>query len=287
MFAIAVTDKSWYEYQKEHDFIDNINFWTPTVWKVAFDPGDIIVFKLKGTIDDIGGYGSFVEYKHQTLEQSWKEFGQRNGYDTKEEFVMALTKGKGPSSTICGCLVLENVVYFDQPEKLSKYGLSFNSHIVKYRKEYSPFPSFGQQSVVASQPVFQLVTQSKKQKTKQKVTLRVGQGQFHRDISVAYGHKCCITGETAPELLQAAHIQDYINKDSNHVQNGLLLRMDIHKLFDSGLLYIDENYKVHVSSLVKSTNYTDLNNQKISRPTNPSEWPSIDALKFKKESFRE
>lgn len=287
MFAIAVTNRNWYAYQKKHGFINNINFWTPKVWDVALQPGTKIVFKLKGPSDEVGGYGFFVKYKSQTLDQSWKEFGQRNGFDTKEEFVTALTKGKGNSSSICGCMVLDNVVFFDYPERLSTYGLKFDLHIVTYKNErIIPFPTFGQNAVVSSQPSFNLVPPQNKTKAMQSATQRVGQGQFHSDISTAYGHTCCITGETTPELLQAAHIQDYINKDSNHIQNGLLLRIDIHKLFDSGLLYIDQTYIVHVSPLVKTLEYLQLEGKQITLPKSKSDWPSLKALQFKEDSFR-
>lgn len=290
MFTIAVTDRDWYEYQKRNGFINRINFWTPKVWKVAITPGTNVVFKLKKTNnmfgDEIGGYGRFVEYKTQSLDQSWKEFGRRNGCDTKEEYVAKLTKGKGNAFTVCGCMVLDDVVFFDEFKRLSDYGLSFALNIVTYKNEYSTFPDFGQQKVVSSQSSFSLVIPTKKGKKMQSITERVGQGQFHSDVSTAYNHRCCITGESTPELLQAAHIQDYINKESNHIQNGLLLRIDIHKLFDSGLLYIDQNYHVHVSSLVTSPEYRYLDNHLISLPNNPSEYPSKAALQFKEKSYR-
>lgn len=290
MFTIAVTDRDWYEYQKRNGFINRINFWTPHVWKVALAADTKIVFKLKKAAnkpgDEIGGYGRFVEYKSQTLDQSWKEFGRRNGCDTKEEYIAKLTKGKGNASYVCGCIVLDDVVFFDEPKRLADYGLSFSPNIVTYKNETSAFPDFGQQNVVSSHSSFSLVTPTKKEKKMQSMTERVGQGQFHSDVSTAYNHRCCITGESTPELLQAAHIQDYINKESNHIQNGLLLRIDIHKLFDSGLLYIDQNYHVHVSPLVKSQEYRNLDNHPISLPNNPSEYPSKAALLFKEKSFR-
>ena len=89
-----------------------------------------------------------------------------------------------------------------------------------------------------------------------------------------------------PELLQAAHIQDYINKESNHVQNGLLLRIDLHKLFDNGLLYIDDEYKVHISPLIESEDYRKYEGQRIALPVQESCWPSLTALLNKVKSFR-
>ena len=288
-YAFAITDRDWYNYQKDHGFNNFINFWTPTVWKnTKLKPGHILVFKLKefkNSIEDIGGYGTIVEYKSQTREAAWNEFGRRNGFDTKEEFLKKLTKANRGRSKDSGCFVLKDVVFFDEPVKLSDYGLSVSPRLERYSWGEGPFP-FAQQ-VTSTQLDFSLVDPAKKEKVTQSTTKRVGQDQFHADISRVYGYRCCITGETAPELLQAAHIQDYICKESHHIQNGLLLRIDIHKLFDSGLLYIDQHYHVHISPLVSTTEYKNLENKPISLPNNPSDYPSLAALQFKENSFRE
>lgn len=59
-----------------------------------------------------------------------------------------------------------------------------------------------------------------------------------------YNHSCCICGEKIVEVLEAAHILEYRSKKSNHVQNGLLLRRDFHRLFDLGLITVIEDYSV-------------------------------------------
>ena len=68
----------------------------------------------------------------------------------------------------------------------------------------------------------------------------------------AYGHRCCVTGENALEVLDAAHIQPYVNRKSNHLQNGLTLRMDLRNLFDAGLLTIDDEHRLAISGRLKS-----------------------------------
>jgi len=50
--------------------------------------------------------------------------------------------------------------------------------------------------------------------------------------------KCMVTGETISEVVEAAHISPYDGRDTNSIENGLLLRVDIHKLFDKYLLSI-------------------------------------------------
>ncbi len=286
MFAVAPTDQAWLEYQRTNNFNDQINFWTPSDWAIkALHPGDIIIFKLKGAGDLCGGYGTFLEYKYQSLNDTWDEFGRRNGFDNKEAFLYGLgayqLSNKSPK-THCGCIVLRDVIYFDTPVKLSDYGIVFKPQVVKFATYVEPFP-MGSSS---DQGKFTLVSPGNKKKSKQQTTLREGQSQFHTEISIAYHHRCCISGETTPELLQAAHIQDYINRESNHIQNGLLLRIDLHSLFDNGLLYIDENYIVHISPLISSDDYKKFDNKKIALPDNQYSWPSLEALAYKTKSFR-
>lgn len=283
MFAIAVTDATWFEYQRSHGFIDGVNFWTPSQNRPKqLSKGDYFVFKLAGPGDRIGGYGTFVEYKYQSLDATWNEFGRKNGADSKAEFINTLTRFPSSDKVNCGCLVLKDVVYFEETVNRVKAGI-VKKPAQLYAYENAPFP-FG--NLQPSQTGFSLVQNATKTMTMQICADRTGQGAFHTAVSKAYKGRCCITGETTPELLQAAHIQDYINVQSHHIQNGLLLRIDIHKLFDSGLLYIDQSYHVHISPLVKTPEYVKLDGKSISLPTNKSEWPSPVALKFKEDSFR-
>lgn len=68
------------------------------------------------------------------------------------------------------------------------------------------------------------------------IVRRRGQQEFREKLLVAYEGRCAITGCDAIEALEAAHIVPYLGTETNHVQNGLLLRADIHTLFDLGCL---------------------------------------------------
>lgn len=95
-----------------------------------------------------------------------------------------------------------------------------------------------------------------------------------------YDYQGAITGETCIEVLEAAHIHPYISNKSNHVQNGIVLRNDIHKLFDSGLLTINFDYNVLISPHLQSHTYLSYANEEIYLPGNYSFYPSQDALDF-------
>jgi predicted restriction endonuclease len=128
---------------------------------------------------------------------------------------------------------------------------------------------------------FELIDINLKNRPKTRLGIqRVGQQLFRKRVLNAYLNSCAITGESEKSLLEAAHIQPYINNESNHIQNGILLRVDIHRLFDMGLLGIDKSYKVRVSSKLSSQDYRMLEGKSISLPVNKSKFPSEECLEF-------
>lgn len=70
---------------------------------------------------------------------------------------------------------------------------------------------------------------------------RPKQQQFREALLHAYGRRCAITGCTIEEILEAAHIVPYCLDSRNHPWNGVLLRSDIHTLFDRNFLEIEPN----------------------------------------------
>jgi len=76
---------------------------------------------------------------------------------------------------------------------------------------------------------------------------RPNQARFRRDVLEAYG-RCVITNVTMPEVLEAAHIKPFKYKGEDTVANGFPMRMDIHLLFDSGHLRINDDGEVQLSS---------------------------------------
>jgi putative restriction endonuclease len=81
--------------------------------------------------------------------------------------------------------------------------------------------------------------------------IRVGQGAFRVLITDAYKRKCAVTGEKTLPVLEAAHIKSYSESGPQITSNGILLRSDMHKLFDSGYLTITPNYKIEISNRIK------------------------------------
>ena len=125
-----------------------------------------------------------------------------------------------------------------------------------------------------------------RERTNRAIVQRQGQPKFRSELLKAYGGQCAITGCDAEAALEAAHIFPYRGTDTNHVTNGLLLRADIHTLFDLYLISIDpDTSKVIVSSSLLNTCYKELNGKSLKSPQNYAASPSLQALARHYETF--
>ena len=108
---------------------------------------------------------------------------------------------------------------------------------------------------------------------------RQGQQDFRQKLLTAYQRKCAITGSTIESLLEAAHIQPYCDGGPFDEANGLLLRADIHTLFDLGLIAINVgNMTVVIHPSLDDTEYGRYANQLIALPSDPKHQPNKPAL---------
>lgn len=120
------------------------------------------------------------------------------------------------------------------------------------------------------------------------IVQRRGQPKFREDLIAAYGGKCAVTGCDVVQALEAAHISPYLGDQSNHVSNGLLLRADIHTLFDLGLFAIEPStLKVKINDSLKGSSVGDLHDQELTVPNDAASHPSIAAFEFRWQQFQQ
>src|ERR1035437_2260639 len=110
------------------------------------------------------------------------------------------------------------------------------------------------------------------------------QDSFRFAVEQAY-QQCAVTKEHSIPALEAAHIKPYSLGGFHEVNNGLLLRADIHKLFDKGYVTITPDYYFKVSEHLKSEYhngriYYEMNSRKIWLPKNPANTPSRENLEY-------
>jgi hypothetical protein len=98
------------------------------------------------------------------------------------------------------------------------------------------------------------------------VVQRRGQQRFRRIVLAAYNGACAITGSKAEPVLEAAHIDPYSGDHTQHVTNGLLLRSDLHTLFDLHLITVTAGKLVAVSPRLRGTDYAAMNRQRLKLP---------------------
>ena len=111
------------------------------------------------------------------------------------------------------------------------------------------------------------------------VALRQGQPAFRRSLLTAYSGACAVTGTATERVLEAAHIAPYKGEHTNRSSNGLLLRADIHTLFDLHLVTITPDHVVHVSAEVGDAEYSQYDGQGLARlPTMLTDLPDGEQL---------
>ena len=112
-----------------------------------------------------------------------------------------------------------------------------------------------------------------------RIVRRKQQGRFRRMLLEAYNGQCAISGYDAEPALQAAHISSYLGPKSQAASNGLLLRADLHLLYDNMLLSVDpDNMRIHLASALMSTRYEQYEGLAIRLPRNKDQRPSPERL---------
>lgn len=110
------------------------------------------------------------------------------------------------------------------------------------------------------------------------VAVREGQPRFRASLIDAYGGRCAVSGTAVVRVLEAAHISPYRGAHSNTVTNGLLLRSDIHTLFDAKHLAITPQLRIEVDPALEETPYWGFRGRDIRLPSKNSQFPDSNAL---------
>lgn len=118
------------------------------------------------------------------------------------------------------------------------------------------------------------------------IVQRRGQPEFRNKLIAAYDGRCAITDCDAVSPLEAAHITPYAGPKSHHVSNGILLRADIHTLFDLDLIGIHpETLQVVLAAPLRETCYAETQDRRLTTPDDPGSAPSQEALRQRWDRF--
>jgi len=307
-FHLGVTDFDWFSYLKDHA-PEDINYWQPSGRHfAAIEKGEPFLFKLKAPHNAIGGVGFFSAFAAMPLAVAWDFFRERNGVASLRELKTKIEGYRNrqhvvpdPTLTI-GCIILTDPVFFE-PEEWIPQPEDWSGPIVT-GKTYDDSSSIGAalwdevktrlaahrfyaRSAEVGNQLSLGFTEDRYRETVSRV--RLGQGAFRVMVAEAYGRACAITGDHTFPALEAAHIRSFADEGPNLVANGLLLRSDLHKLFDAGYVTVTDDYRFEVSRAIKEEyhngkEYYLLHGRKLLvLPECESDRPSPDFLRWHNE----
>jgi putative restriction endonuclease len=295
---IANTDNAWFDFLSSEPNLAEVNFWWPGAMAFrALQPGELLVFRLKSPRNKIGGFGVFSSHSLLPIQTAWETFGRANGTPTYEGLRSAIAQLRddqviGPATNI-GCTILVEPVFlpsdlwFDLPP-------SWTSSIQR-GKRYSTGDAEGLDLWNRLQDVAQLssmpaaigfsATPQARYGAPTLVTPRLGQGAFRIAVLEAYGRQCAISDGKVIPALDAAHIKPYGEGGLHTKTNGILMRKDIHCVFDAGYVTVDRDYRFSVSKKVKEVfnngeEYLRLHGKTLRLPDRKLDWPDSTLLEW-------
>jgi hypothetical protein len=121
----------------------------------------------------------------------------------------------------------------------------------------APRPVLGAEEAVASQEESYFPTDDDTRSLALRLVRdRRGQAAFRKALVERYGMQCLISGCSLLDLLEAAHIKPFRGLDDHHTSNGLLLRADLHTLYDLDLIGIEpQTLTIHINPAAAHAGY--------------------------------
>lgn len=185
--------------------------------------------------------------------------------------------------------VRRNFYYSIQLAKFDFFQRTFPDVIKKLLESKSDFGSSPQSLLKDALPDKEyrpLLIDNRISKTVQFLT-RQGQQLFREKLFRIYGTKCMMSGCEVPEAIEASHINPYRGENDNHPANGLLLRRDLHAIFDANLLGINpETMRISVHQSLINSEYKEFEGQKVNIERSDFS-PSKEALRIRWKLFKE
>jgi len=294
---VAVTDKDWFQFLAGHQDLDEVNFWQPSGNRLfqTLKSGEPLLFKLHYPDNFIVGGGFLAHASLLDASVAWDAFGEKNGAPSYDEMCRRIERYRRvPSdpraSYRIGCIILVEPFFWSRLDWISA-PVDFSRNIVQ-GKTYDLASAAGSrlwQQVMdrlhAGRGGAVAEPGEEVQRRPVEVLQRLGQGAFRILVTDNYERRCAVTREKALPVLDAAHIRPVAYGGRHHITNGLLLRSDVHTLFDRGYITVTPDYRVRVSHRLKTDfdngeRYYELQGSRIWIPRSSDAKPSHDLLEW-------
>jgi putative restriction endonuclease len=262
--VVAVTDRNWFEHLRSRPHLTEVNFWSPGAASFrALEPGELFFFKLHAPNNYIAGFGVFAYADTLPCSLAWDAFGEGNGASTLEAMRTRIARLRHTSSGDrndfeIGCRILAPAFFFNEIDWL-EVPPSWSRNIVSFKTYTSDNPegmrlweaAHGHLQTVSEEtvpllqaseppapPFIRPTSPAGGWGEPSLIRPRLGQGAFRIVVTDNYDRRCAVTGEKTLPALDAAHIRPYAEHGEHEPSNGLLLRRDIHTLFDRGYVTV-------------------------------------------------
>jgi len=302
---ILLTDYNWFEYLRGHEPFEEVNFWRPSGKGVPRIPqGTPVLLKLHQPQGGwIVGYGLFARHDIVPVWLAWEAFQTGNGapdFPAMRAQIDEYRRRSGAHETTragdypIGCTILSEPVFLDRSAWV-RPPTDWPSN-VQVGKDYDLDQGEGArvwQDLLGAATIIRggaslsgsLTATTTRYGQPTIICPRLGQGAFRLAVTEAYGRACAVTREHSLPALEAAHIRPFADEGGHEVTNGLLLRSDIHRLFDMGYVCVTPDYHFVVSRALKNDfengrSYYPLHGQAIGVPQDSAHRPAAAHLEW-------
>ena len=300
---VANTDYDWFTFLAPRQPLEEVNFWQPSAHGFNAPAGTPFFFRLKAPHNAIAGFGVFARYEAATPKLAWDAFGEKNGaasYAAMMSRIEQYAHATGPAHRI-GCIMVATPVFFEardwieQPRDWKRNVVSGAGYDVGEGEGRRILEECRARAAgVLPVPV---AAESRdpdapRYGEPQLVRPRLGQGTFRVAVTGAYGGACAVTREHSLPVLEAAHIRPYGAEGEHSVANGLLLRADIHRLFDAGYVTVTPDRRFVVSRRLadeweNGKAYYAMEGREIAVPARVADRPDPELLRWHNEQVFE
>lgn len=303
--TVAVTDYGWYEFLRGRS-LPEVNFWTPSDRHISRAPQfSPFFFKLKVPHNAVCGFGYFARWASLPDWLAWDCFREGNGCGSLAEMRrrigdirQRIRYSEAGKVNNIGCIVIVQPTFFRpgewvaQPDDWHPRVVSSKAYDLTRGEGRRLWDACRERAAIPPElPAHQVpgpAPSSERYGTPQLVAPRLGQGAFRVAVIDAYGRACAVTGEHSLPALDAAHIRSYAQEGPHEVRNGILLRADLHRLFDNGYLTVTPRQRLEVSRRLREDysngrSYYPLNGSTVRVPDAKSEQPDSEYLRWHNE----
>ena len=291
-YWVGITDGDWFDMLRR-ERPDEVNFWQPS-WKAprSMEAGWPFLFKLHSPRNYVVGGGYFVRFTVMSSLLAWRAFGRKNGVAGMDELVGRIEKYRQRpqrSADLIGCNLLTEPFFFDEKDWIP-IPSDWSPNIVRGRT-YDTDSRLGNtlwravQERLSAQSILD-EAQTPRFGREFLIRAKLGQGTFRTLVTDAYDGRCAVSGERSLSVLDAAHIRSHESGGPNLTPNGMLLRADIHRLFDDGYVTVTPEMRFEVSPSLRDDFgngrvYYDFDGRELaSVPARPSDRPSREYLEW-------